>query len=114
MYEKQFFKNQEDNVSSSKKMRALCVLLAVFMAAMPFSAAAESAVLKAEVPIIRMTGGQARLTDLETGEAYESAYDLTPELVSGVLSKMQDPLMDALKKLDWKTAARLLGDFILL
>jgi len=82
--------------------------LLVGLAGLPFLTSA--AALPAPLPLIRITGGQAPLTDLEKpGVIYNSSFELTPEGLDKLLAGFQDDLLEAVKKLDWEEAGRVLG-----
>ena len=90
------------------KIRLLCAVLAmvIVLASLPFAASAEPPEV---IPIIRMSGGQSYLTNVETGERYISFYEAD---VQGRLGATQDELLDAVKRLDWKTIAGMFNKFL--
>ncbi|MDR3344593.1 MAG: InlB B-repeat-containing protein, partial [Oscillospiraceae bacterium] len=96
------------------KMRTLCVALALLMVllSLPF-ATATALQLPAPTPVVRTSGGQAKLTDVDDPSIqYNSAYDLTAEIISESVDRLKDPLLAAISKLDWTAAGNILGEFI--
>ncbi|MCL2023401.1 MAG: hypothetical protein FWG82_03420 [Oscillospiraceae bacterium] len=66
-----------------------------------------------DLPLIRMTGGQAPLTDMVNPEiSYNSSYDLSPDAMAAIIEKIKPPLLDAAKRLDWQEAGRIGGAFL--
>ena len=94
-------------MKQSKKNGILCLVLALLLllASLPFAASAEP---EEVVPIIRLSGGQSWLTNIDTGEHYMSTYELTGALPD-LLSAHMDELMAALQSLDMEAAIKLIS-----
>jgi len=99
-------------MKNPKRIRVLCAALSLLMVLLSLPFAAKAAVLPVDVPIIRLTGGQAPLTDLENGLVYNSAYELNPDAIAGIFQTIQEPLLEAVKKLDWEAVGLLLSDLV--
>jgi hypothetical protein len=81
----------------------------IVIVCLPITANAE----EHNIPLIRMTGGQAPLTDIENPDiVYSSSYDLSQEAMGEIVDKIKEPLFAAVKKLDWAEAGRIAGAFL--
>ncbi|MDR1805282.1 MAG: hypothetical protein LBQ80_00720 [Clostridium sp.] len=92
--------------------KLLSVLLAVVLTVSLLPIATQAAAVDPPYPVIRVTGGQASLTNYETGEQYFSAFDLNMDALKVNMAEIQEPLIEALKGLRWEEAAHLLGQFM--